>query len=51
MDSGQSIGPCMCFVSIVSFYYLSSSCRQVLALMVPSRLEFISGGDWVMISD
>ena len=25
MDSGQSIGPCMCFVSIVSFYYLSSS--------------------------
>ena len=26
-------------------------CRQVLALIVPSRLEFISSGDWAMISD
>ena len=25
--------------------------RQVLTLMVPSRLEFISSGDWAMISD
>jgi hypothetical protein len=29
----------------------SPFCRQVLALIVPSRLEFISSGDWAMISD
>ena len=34
------------------FYYLSLSLyRQVMALMVPSRLEFISSEDWAMISD
>ena len=42
----------MCSVSIVSLLLsLSSLYRQVLALMVPSRLEFISSGDWAMISD
>jgi hypothetical protein len=25
--------------------------RQVLTLMVPSRLELISSGDWAMMSD
>jgi len=34
------------FVLIASSLY-----GQVLALMVPSRFEIISSGDWAMISD
>jgi len=36
---------CLPFIISLSLY------RQILALMVPSRLEFISSGDWAMISD
>ena len=47
LNSGKELD-CVwsCVDEFLSFLY-----GQVLALVVPSRLEFISGEDWAMISD
>ena len=42
----RKVGLCL-----VLSWLLSLLCRQVLTLMVPSRLGFISSGDWAMTSD